>query len=93
MSQELVKAMNDLYGNVSFGGGGGGGGGGGRTTSVCVYGGVGGNSVTTCTSRGGRVTVTTCVGTPTPAGAQVCHSVTEPTSSTRSSRGRGARSR
>ena len=31
MSQELVKAMNDLYGNVSFGGGGGGGGGGNST--------------------------------------------------------------
>ena len=35
MSQELVKAMNDLYGNVSFGGpsSGGGGGGGGSSFS------------------------------------------------------------
>jgi hypothetical protein len=41
MSQDIVKAMNDLYGNVSFGGGGGGGGGGGfsdrHTTGVGGY--------------------------------------------------------
>ncbi|WFE75757.1 hypothetical protein [Roseinatronobacter sp. S2] len=34
MSQELVKVMNDLYGNISFGGGGGGGGNGGGGRNV-----------------------------------------------------------
>jgi len=36
MSQDIVKAMNDLYGNVSFGGGGGGGGGGGNSHPACT---------------------------------------------------------
>lgn len=36
MSQDIVKAMNDLYGNVSFSSSGGGGGGGGVTSAqVC----------------------------------------------------------
>ena len=34
MCEFIVKAMSDLYTNVSFGGGGGGGGGGGWTTST-----------------------------------------------------------